>query len=172
MFRLHQTQACGNHGSGTIETYGQARGTPAHDALRNDPLQGLKSWLILDTRPTYEWRSWVLNSFNPSEALQGRRQEKPWRQARTVALYSLREAPGGDMPVRKAAAIGIISTTVGVITFCFLLNMSLFETSRVRGDGEDVGTVYLNLATWAASRLSGILLAVLHAKDARHCESA
>jgi len=172
MFRLHQTQACGNHGSGTIETYGQARGTPAHDALLNDPLQGLKSWLILDARPTYEWRSWVFNSFNPSEALQGRRQEKPWRKARTVALYSLREAPGGEMPVRKAAAIRIIFTTIGVLTFCFLLNMSLLETSRVRCDGEDVDTVYLNLAMWAACRLSGILLSVLHSKDASDCKSA
>jgi len=35
-----------------------------------------------------------------------------------------------------------------------------------------VGTVYLNLAMWAACRLSGILLSVLHSKDASDCESA
>jgi len=76
------------------------------------------------------------------------------------------------MPVRKAAAIRIISTTIGVLTFCFLLNMSLLETSRIRYDDEDVDTVYRNLAMWAACRLSGILLSVLYSKDASDCESA
>jgi hypothetical protein len=45
---------CDNYGSGTIETCGQACRTAAHDALLNDLRQGLKSWLTLDTQPTYK----------------------------------------------------------------------------------------------------------------------
>jgi len=54
MYRLHQTQGGDNHGSGTIATCGQAGSPSAHDALRNDLRQGLKSWLTLDARPTYK----------------------------------------------------------------------------------------------------------------------
>jgi len=51
---LHQTQGGDNHGSGPITTCLTACRTSAHDALRNDLLQGLKSWLTLDARPTYK----------------------------------------------------------------------------------------------------------------------
>jgi hypothetical protein len=54
MYPLHQIQGSDNHGSGTIEPGGQAWDTSVHDALLNNLLQGLKSWLTLDTRPTYE----------------------------------------------------------------------------------------------------------------------
>jgi len=54
MYQLHQIQGSDNHGSDTIETGGQAWSASMHNALRNGLLQGLKSWLTLDTRPTYE----------------------------------------------------------------------------------------------------------------------
>jgi hypothetical protein len=82
--------------------------------------------------------------FNPLEALQGRRQEKQRGNARTVALYSLREPPGGEMPVWEEAAIRLISTAIGVVTFCFLLNALSLPRSRVIRDNEDVPTVYTN----------------------------
>ena len=46
------------------------------------------------------------------------------------------------MPVRRAAAIRIISTAIGVVTFCVLLDMLSLPGSRVRRDDEDVYTVY------------------------------
>jgi hypothetical protein len=47
------------------------------------------------------------------------------------------------MPVRATAAIRIISTTAGVVTFWVLRKMGSFPTSHVIRDDEDVGTVYI-----------------------------
>ena len=49
------------------------------------------------------------------------------------------------MPVRETAAICIISTTVGVVTFCVLRKMLSLPTSHVRRDDEDACTVYIKL---------------------------
>jgi hypothetical protein len=49
------------------------------------------------------------------------------------------------MPVRETAAIRIISTTAGVVTFWVLRKMLSLPTSHVRRDDEDAGTVYTNL---------------------------
>jgi hypothetical protein len=54
MYQVHQIQGSDNHGSGTIETCRHAWSTLVYNALLNDLLQGLESWLTLDTRPTYE----------------------------------------------------------------------------------------------------------------------
>ena len=48
------------------------------------------------------------------------------------------------MPVRATAAIRIISTTAGVVTFCVLRKMLSLPASRVIHDDEDVRTVYIN----------------------------
>jgi hypothetical protein len=48
------------------------------------------------------------------------------------------------MPVRKTAAIHIISTTAGVVTFWVLRKMLSLPVSRVIHDDEDAGTVYMN----------------------------
>jgi len=47
------------------------------------------------------------------------------------------------MPVRETAAIRIISTTAGVVTFCVLRKMLSLPVSHVMHD-EDAGTVYIN----------------------------
>ena len=49
------------------------------------------------------------------------------------------------MPVRETAAICIISTTAGAVTFCILRKILLLPTSHIRRDAEDAGTVYINL---------------------------
>lgn len=48
------------------------------------------------------------------------------------------------MPVRATAAIRIISTTAGVVTFCVLRKMLSLPVSRVIHDDEDTRTVYIN----------------------------
>ena len=60
-------------------------------------------------------------------------------------LYSRREPPGGETPVRETAAIRIISTTAGVVTFWVLRKMLSLPASRVIHDDEDVRTVFINL---------------------------
>ena len=49
------------------------------------------------------------------------------------------------MPVRETAAIRIISTTAGVVTFCILRKMLSLPASCVIRDDEDACTVYINL---------------------------
>jgi len=49
------------------------------------------------------------------------------------------------MPVSEIAAIRIISTTAGAVTFCILRKMLSLPTSHVRRDDEDADTVYTNL---------------------------
>ena len=49
------------------------------------------------------------------------------------------------MPVRATAAIRIISTTAGVVTFCVLRKVLSLPTSHVRRDDADACTVYINL---------------------------
>ena len=49
------------------------------------------------------------------------------------------------MPVRETAAIHIISTIAGAVTFCILHKMLSLPTSYVRHDDKDAGTVYINL---------------------------
>ena len=49
------------------------------------------------------------------------------------------------MPVRATAAIRIISTTAGVVTFWVLRKMLSLPASRVIRDDADVSTVYINL---------------------------
>ena len=49
------------------------------------------------------------------------------------------------MPVRATAAIRIISTTAGVVTFWILRKMLSLPASRVIYDDEDACTVYINL---------------------------
>ena len=49
------------------------------------------------------------------------------------------------MPVRETAAIRIISTTAGVITFWTLRKMLSLPASRVIWNDEDACTVYINL---------------------------
>jgi hypothetical protein len=60
-------------------------------------------------------------------------------------LYSRREPPGGDMPVGATAAIRIISTAAGVVTFWVLHKMLSLPLSRVIHDDENARTVYINL---------------------------
>ena len=47
------------------------------------------------------------------------------------------------MPVKEAAAIRIISTTAGVVTFWVLRKRVSLRMSRVRRNDEDVCTVYI-----------------------------
>jgi hypothetical protein len=49
------------------------------------------------------------------------------------------------MPVRETAAIRIISTTAGVVTFYVLRKMLSLSVSRIIHDDEDACTVYMNL---------------------------
>jgi len=49
------------------------------------------------------------------------------------------------MPVRETAAIRIISTTAGVVTFWTLRKMLSLPASRVICNDEDACTVYINL---------------------------
>ena len=49
------------------------------------------------------------------------------------------------MPVRETAAIRILSTTAGVVTFWVLRKMLLLPASRVIYDDEDTCTVYTSL---------------------------
>jgi len=49
------------------------------------------------------------------------------------------------MPVRETAAIRIISTTAGVVTFWVLRKMLSLPASRVICNDEDACTVYINL---------------------------
>ena len=49
------------------------------------------------------------------------------------------------MPVRATAAIRIISTTAGVVTFCVLRKMLSLPASRVIMDDAEACTVYMNL---------------------------
>ena len=49
------------------------------------------------------------------------------------------------MPVKETAAIRIISTTAGVVTFCILRKMWSLPASRVIHDDKDAGIVYINL---------------------------
>ena len=49
------------------------------------------------------------------------------------------------MPVRETAAIRIISTTAGVVTFWVLRKMLSLPASRVIRKDEDACTVYINL---------------------------
>ena len=58
------------------------------------------------------------------------------------------------MPVRETAAIRIISTTAGVVTFWTLRKMLSLPASRVSRDDEDACTVYINLTDGARSTLS------------------
>ncbi len=51
------------------------------------------------------------------------------------------------MPVREIAAIRIISTTAGVVTFWALRKMLSLRASRVIRNDEDACTVYINLMT-------------------------
>jgi hypothetical protein len=53
------------------------------------------------------------------------------------------------MPVKDVAAIHIISTTAGVVTFCVLCKMVSLSTFRVRRNDEDVYTVYMNLMVYS-----------------------
>jgi hypothetical protein len=48
------------------------------------------------------------------------------------------------MPVRETAAIRIISTTAGVVTFYVLRKMLSLSVSRIIHDDEDACTVYMN----------------------------
>jgi hypothetical protein len=48
------------------------------------------------------------------------------------------------MPVRETAAIRIISTPAGVVTFCVLRKMWSLSTSRIVHNDEDACTVYMN----------------------------
>ena len=87
-----------------------------------------KNWLTLDARPPSKWRSWVSHSTcrRHSRAVG---KKKQWGNVRIVVLYSRREPLGGEMPVREIAAIRIISTTAGVVTFSVLLRMVSLSVS-------------------------------------------
>ena len=50
------------------------------------------------------------------------------------------------MPVRETAAIRLISTTTGVVTFWALRKMLSLPVSHVVRDDDDACTVYINLA--------------------------
>jgi hypothetical protein len=58
-------------------------------------------------------------------------------------LYSRREPPGGEMPVRGTAVIRILSTAAGVVMFWGLRKMWLLPAFHVIHDNADVCTVYI-----------------------------
>jgi hypothetical protein len=57
--------------------------------------------------------------------------KKNMRECGIGMLYSRREPPGGEIPVSEAAAIRILSTTVGVVTFWVLRKRLSLPASRV-----------------------------------------
>jgi hypothetical protein len=58
------------------------------------------------------------------------------------------------MPVRETAAIRIISTTAGIVTFCALSKRLSLSASRVIHDDEGMCTVYINLLAPGQSQRS------------------
>ena len=65
-------------------------------------------------------------------------------ECKNSMLYSRRKPPGGEIPGRETAAICIISTIAGVVTFCILRKMLSLPAPRVIRDDEDVCTVHMN----------------------------